>query len=274
MFDALVNGRIDTRGLEFSVRFADIEELNRRVMSGSADSVPLSPAADNACFPSPADICKISYAVLPAIFDRYDLLDGGSALGHGNGPLLVARPDVASRFISPSFRDRDVFSGLRVAVPGIHTTADLLLQRLFPELTDRRPMLFSQIAPAIERGDVDAGVLIHEGRFTYGDYGLELVADLGLEWERTTTLPLPLGAIVASRSLPPEIVGTFEELLRESILYAFRHPLASREFVKSHARELNDDVIDSHIALFVNDNSLSLSPAALLAVKELTGVEI
>lgn len=244
MFDALVNGRIDMRGYEFNVVFADIEELNRGVM-GDHSAAP--------------DISKISYAVLPALHGRYALLDSGSALGHGNGPVLVACPGVKKIEC--------------VAVPGIHTTANLLLQRLFPELTDRRAMLFSDIAPAVARGEVDAGVLIHEGRFTYRDHGLELLADLGEEWDRATGgLPLPLGAIVASRKLTPEVVSDVEGLIRASIEYGFAHPAASREFIKSHAREMDDAVIDNHIALFVNDNSLALSPEARRAIHSLTGI--
>jgi 1,4-dihydroxy-6-naphthoate synthase len=160
-----------------------------------------------------------------------------------------------------------------VAVPGIRTTANLLLMRLFPEFTDRRPMLFSEIAPAVARGESDAGVLIHEGRFTWRDHGLELAADLGTEWARVTGgLPLPLGAIVASRRLEPETVKTVEGLIRRSIEYAFAHPGKSRKFIKEHAREMDDGVIDSHIALFVNDNSLSLGPAARKAIGILTGI--
>ncbi len=237
MFDALVNGRIDTLGYEFETSFADIEELNRRVTGNASVALP--------------DISKISYAVLPVIDSRYALLDSGSALGRGNGPVLVRRPN-ANEIV-------------RVAIPGIHTTANLLLQKLFPELTDRRPMLFS--------GDVDAGVLIHEGRFTYGDHGLELVADLGAEWDKATGgLQLPLGAIVASRTLPPEVVADIEALIRSSIEYAFAYPAVSRDFIKSHAREMDDAVIDNHISLFVNANSLTLDPAARLAIRTLTGI--
>jgi 1,4-dihydroxy-6-naphthoate synthase len=242
MFDALINGRIDTRGFDFDVTYADIEELNSRVL-------------DRGCLDAPA-VSKISYAVLHEIEDRYILLDSGSALGHGNGPLLVVRPGV-----------EEITS---VAIPGVHTTANMLLQRLFSGLTDRRPMLFSEIAPAVARGDFDAGVLIHEGRFTYREHGLGLLADLGVEWGRVTGgLPLPLGAIVASRALPAGVVGDVEELIRRSVEYAFANPGVSREFVKSHAREMDDAVIESHIALFVNENSLALSPAAHRAIRTL-----
>ncbi|MDR2890529.1 MAG: 1,4-dihydroxy-6-naphthoate synthase [Alistipes sp.] len=313
MFDGLINGRIDTRGYSFEVNYFDIEELNRRVMgerdcSGSSEgsarsgcsrssvSSGCSTRSSHAISSARPSISKISYAVLPEIASAYTVLDSGSALGHGNGPLLVARAGFGRE------REFSVSSDFKVAVPGIHTTANMLLKRLFPGLTDRTPVLFSDIAPAVARGEFDAGVLIHEGRFTFRDHGLELVADLGVEWERATRgmggnaasatesaahgvgvaaphversgLPLPLGAIVASRDLPPGVVRDVEELIRRSVEYAFAHPAESREFVKSHAREMDDDVIDSHIALFVNENSLSLSPAARLAVRELTGVEI
>ena len=148
MFDALLNGRIDTGGLHFDVEYRDIEALNRGVQAGEAD------------------VSKISCAVLPAVADRYALLDSGAALGRGNGPLLVRRAG-----------DRSPIR--RVAVPGVHTTANALMMRLFPRITERTPLLFSQIAAAVERGDFDAGVLIHEGRFVYRQRQLELVADLG-----------------------------------------------------------------------------------------------
>jgi 1,4-dihydroxy-6-naphthoate synthase len=145
--------------------------------------------------------------------------------------------------------------------------------RLFPEIEERVPMLFSDIAEAVERGDYDGGVLIHEGRFVYHRRNLELVADLGLEWEGRMQLPLPLGSIVARRSLGAETIALVEEVLRESIAYAFAHPEVSREFIKAHAQEMEDDVIDRHIALFVNDFSLSLGAEGRRAVERLTGVD-
>ena len=241
MFDALVNGRIDCGDLRFEVEYHDIEALNRAAAEGRAD------------------ITKISYAVLPGIREQYALLDSGSALGRGNGPLLVGRAGASHPVGS-------------VAVPGLHTTAHALLRRLHPELHDLRPLLFSEIAGAVARGEVDAGVLIHEGRFVYRRQGLELLDDLGLSWERTTGLPLPLGAIVMRHTLPPELRRRVGELLRRSIAYARAHPDASREYVRSHARELDDRVIDAHIALFVHDYSLSLGADGRRAVEELTGI--
>ncbi len=242
MFDAIVNRRIDTAPFDISVEYLDIEQLNARVLEGGAQ------------------ISKISYAVYPSIAERYRILDSGSALGRGNGPLLVSKSEVD---LSNPY--------LRVVVPGMHTTANALMSRLYPHIEHKSPMLFSEIAEAVADGRFDAGVLIHEGRFTYKERGLRLVADLGVEWESRTGLPLPLGAIVASRDLPSEVVVRFEELLRQSIAYAFAHPEESRAYVKEHAQEMADDVIDSHIALFVNDYSLSLGEEGRCAVAELVG---
>ena len=242
MFDAMVNGRIDCEGLRFEVEYHDIEELNAAAESG----VP--------------DISKISCALLPAITEQYTLLNSGAALGRGNGPLLVRRKGEDSPIRN-------------VVVPGLHTTANALMQRLFPEVESRTPMLFSEIAAAVERGDFDAGVLIHEGRFVYQRRNLELVADLGLEWEARTGLPLPLGGIVIRRDTPADVRQKVERVLRRSIEYAFANPMLSREYVKSHAQEMEDDVIDSHIALFVNDFSLSLGDEGRAAMQALTALE-
>ena len=242
-FDAIVNKRIDLRGLEFEVEYADIEELNRGVL----DSSP--------------DISKISTALLPRIYDRYALLDSGSALGRGNGQLLVRRKGDTSPIRS-------------VAIPGEYTTANAMLRRFFPEIADRREMLFSDIAEAVERGDVDAGVLIQEGRFVYQRRNLELVADLGALWESQTALPLPLGAIVIHRDLGEQMQREVESLLAESIRFAFDNPSLSRTYIKMHAQELDDDVIDRHIDLFVNKFSLSLGEEGRRATAQLTGLEL
>ncbi len=238
MFDALINNRIDTRSLNFEVKYLDIEELNASAIAQEAD------------------ISKISCAVLPHVARHYSLLNSGAALGRGNGPLLV-RPRGSVRPIK------------HILVPGLHTTASALISRLYPSIERQEPMLFSQIAQAVERGEADAGVLIHEGRFVYAQRNLELVADLGLLWEEQMQLPLPLGAIVMRNDIDPEVRKTFESLLRESIEYAFANPLVSRDFIKQHAQEMDDTVIDSHIALFVNEFSLDLGSEGLAAIEEL-----
>ncbi len=238
MFDAIVNRRIDLEGLDVEVTYLDIEQLNAAAMEQRYD------------------ITKCSTAILRAVGAHYALLDSGSALGRGNGPLLVRRKGETAPL-------------MRIAVPGEHTTANRLVGRLFPEIEERVPMLFSDIAEAVECGEFDAGVLIHEGRFVYQRRNLELVADLGLEWEARMGLPLPLGSIIASKALDEETRARFEYLLRRSIEYAFANPLASRAFIKEHAQELEDDVIDQHIALFVNDYSLTLGDEGCRAVEAL-----
>ncbi len=238
MFDAIVNRRIDLEGFDVEVTYLDIEQLNAAALEHKYD------------------ITKCSTAILRAVGDSYVLLDSGSALGRGNGPLLVRRKGETAPL-------------KRIAVPGEHTTANRLVGRLFPEIEERVPMLFSDIAEAVERGEFDGGVLIHEGRFVYQRRNLELVADLGLEWEARMGLPLPLGSIIASKALDEEIRARFERLLRRSIEYAFANSLASRAFIKEHAQELEDEVIDQHIALFVNDYSLTLGDEGRRAVEAL-----
>ena len=207
------------------------------------------------------DISKISYSVYPKIADRYALLDSGSALGRGNGQLLVRRKGEEAPL-------------RRVASPGVNTTANALLMRYFPDVEEVVPMLFSEIAKAVESGEVDGGVLIHEGRFVYERYGLKLVADLGQMWEAETGLPLPLGAIVIKRDLPIEVRREFERMLAESVRFAFENPTLSRAFIKQHAQELEDDIIERHISLFVNDFTISLGEEGRRAVERLTGINI
>ena len=242
-FDALINGRIENCVGELNVEYHDIEVLNEGVLAGEPD------------------ISKISYSVYPKIADRYALLDSGSALGRGNGQLLVRRKGESAPL-------------RRVASPGVNTTANALLMRYFPDVEEVVPMLFSEIAKAVESGEVDGGVLIHEGRFVYERYGLELVADLGQMWEAETGLPLPLGAIVIKRDLPIEVRRGFEKMLADSVRFAFENPTLSRVFIKQHAQELEDDIIERHISLFVNDFTISLGEEGRRAVERLTGINI
>ncbi len=238
MFDALINGRIDTHPLRFNVEYHDIEELNSDALAAKAD------------------ISKISCAILPTIAHHYTLLDSGAALGRGNGPLLV-RPKGTTHPLR------------RIAVPGLHTTASALITRLLPQIEEQCPMLFSQIAQSVESREFDGGVLIHEGRFLLQERNLELVADLGLLWEQETSLPLPLGAIVVRSSLDEPLRRDVERLIRQSVQFALDHPTLSRPFIKEHAQELDDHIIDQHIKLFVNQFSLTLGSEGHAAVAEL-----
>lgn len=238
MFDGWLNHHLEG-AVEVECSYFDIEELNQKALA----HIP--------------DLTKISSAILPLIDDEYELLDSGSALGRGNGPLLVKRRGY----------DRPL---RRVAVPGLHTTACALMRRLHPEVEELHPRLFSEIAEAVERGEYDGGVLIHEGRFVYQRRDLELVSDLGLEWEEQLGLPLPLGSIVVRRSLGKELKQRVEQTLRKSIEFAFDNPTLSRDYIKRHAQELDDEVIDKHISLFVNHYSLSLGDEGHRAIEELT----
>lgn len=239
-FDAIVNHRI-AHDFDLAVEYKDIEELNQGVIDGVAD------------------ISKISYSVYPKIADRYMLLTSGSALGRGNGQLLVRRKGESGEI-------------RRVITPGVNTTAQALLKRYYADV-ECIPMLFSSIAGAVERGEADAGVLIHEGRFVYQKRNLELVADLGKLWEAETSLPLPLGAIVIKREVAEQVRADFEALLANSVRFAFDNPTLSREFIKQHAQELEDEVINQHIALFVNNYTVSLGEEGRKAVEKLLETE-
>lgn len=235
-FEALIHKKTGVSLPEMEFAFKDIEELNIEVLKG----IP--------------DISKISYSVYGQIQKEYALLESGSALGRGNGQLLVRKKGCSKKIE-------------RVASPGIHTTANALLKRYFPDVKEIVPMLFSDIADYVNRGEADAGILIHEGRFVYQKKDLELVADLGQLWEKETSMPLPLGGIVIRRSIPLSIRELFDDALKKSILYARMHPKESKDFVKEHAQEMDDLVIQKHIQLFVNDFTESLGAEGHAAVQ-------
>jgi len=245
MFDALVHGRIDGAPAVTPV-IEDIEALNDRAC-GDVEGERL-------------DVTKLSVGALPEAIDRYAVLATGAALGRGCGPLVVRR------------RDRDDLGELRalrertVAVPGLRTTAWRLLQAFAPEV---RPiaMRFDRVMPAVAAGEVDAGLVIHEGRFTFADHGLACIADLGELWEADTGLPVPLGVITARRSLVE--TGAIESAIGASVAAAFADPSRSRAWVKSLAQELADDVIERHIALYVNASSRGLMEEDRRAIETL-----
>lgn len=245
MFYGLVGKRVDTEGLEFDLTLADIQQLNLGAIAGEPH------------------ITKMSYAVYPQVESQYRISNSGSALGRGNGPLLVSR-----RKIYP-----DEAPGVRIAVPGRHTTANLLMERLFPGGGERGEYLFSDIAEAVLSGECDAGVLIHEGRFLYKSLGLQLIADLGVLWEKETAMPLPLGAIAVSRELDGRTQKKVERVVRRSVEYALANPREPERFVKQYAQEMDDKVIESHIELFVNSWSVDLGDQGREAVKKLLGTD-
>ncbi|MFR9650271.1 MAG: MqnA/MqnD/SBP family protein, partial [Rikenellaceae bacterium] len=208
IFDGLVNQRIEMEGMEFDVEYHDIEQLNEIATTKRVDFI------------------KVSAAAIPILYRDYKLSRSGSALGWGNGPLVVRRQGEQNRAMK------------RVAIPGLSTTATLLLKRYFPEVEQVEPMLFSQIAQAVEQGEVDGGVLIHEGRFTYSKHNLELVADLGELWEVQMQTPLPLGVILMRRDIDPTIQSRFEDGVVRSLEFARANPDSSRWFITEHAQEM------------------------------------
>ena len=243
MFDAIVNRRIDTEGLEFAVHLADVEQLNDAALAGQAQ------------------ITKLSYHAYAHCVDRYVLLDAGSALGRSCGPLLIS-----ARRLSV---DDVAGGGLRIAIPGKYTTANFLLGLAFPDALDRTEVLFSEIESAIVRGDFDAGLIIHENRFTYEAKGLKKIVDLGEFWEGETGAPIPLGGIVISRLLPDEVKARVNRVLRRSVEHAFAHRSDSLPFVRAHAQEMSEEVMYKHIDLYVNHFSVDLGPEGTRAVTTL-----
>ena len=237
IFDALVHQKIDTEGLKFNVVFADVELLNKWTFQGKLD------------------VTKLSFNAFAKCRTEYILLDSGSALGRNCGPILIKKPHT---ILTP---------GSRIAIPGKHTTANLLLSISNPEYSNKIEMLFSDIENEISLGKVDAGVIIHENRFTYQHKGLEKVKDLGEFWEKKTSLPIPLGGIGIKRSVPFEIQQKTQRVLRKSIEYALGNRESSSEFVKFHAQEMQPHIIDAHIDLYVNKYSLSLGDQGRKAVQ-------
>jgi 1,4-dihydroxy-6-naphthoate synthase len=243
MFDALVHERIDLEGLRFDVRLADVETLNAAAFAGEVDVTKLSFHAYTHCLP------------------HYVLLDAGSALGRGCGPLLIAK-----RAIAP---DEVAAGHLRIAIPGRYTTANFLLSLAFPAAQDRTEVLFSGIETALLEGKYDAGVIIHENRFTYEARGLKKIIDLGEFWEDQTAAPVPLGGIVVRRSLPDDVKRTINRVVRRSVEYAFAHRQDSLPYVRQHAQEMSEDVMYRHIDLYVNDHSIDLGDDGKRAVETL-----
>lgn len=241
IFDAMVNQRIDTEGLRFDLHLADVEELNRLAFS------------------SAIDVTKVSYHAFAYLSDHYQLLTAGSALGFNNGPLLISKHKIYP----------DEVEGLKVAIPGKYTTANLLLSIAYPQLQQKKEYLFSDIEEVILSGEVDAGVIIHENRFTYQAKGLKKIVDLGEYWDQLTGLAIPLGGIILKRSLPEEIKLKVNRMLRQSVEYAFLHPDDSLPFVRQHAQAMDESVMRSHIQLYVNDFSVDLGPRGKEAITTL-----
>ena len=230
MFDAMVHGKIDTEGIDFRFQLADIEELNRK------------------SFRNELDMTKISFHAFAHLTGSYSLLDSGSALGMGCGPLLIAKSPI---------KDTEI-NGKNIAIPGKYTTANMLFSLAYPLAKNRTEFLFSEIEESVLSGQSDLGVIIHENRFTYRQKGLIKIADLGEFWENATQQPIPLGGIVVKTNMPAEKKIKINRILKKSIEFAFLHAEESLGFIKKNAQELDEQVIASHIKLYVNAYSLSL----------------
>jgi 5,8-dihydroxy-2-naphthoate synthase len=241
IFHALVHGVVAAEGLAFEPRLEDVETLNRL----AAEAV--------------LDVTKVSYGAIPHLVRDYALLRSGGALGRGCGPLVVARREV----------DPAELAGMRIAIPGRSTTANLLLRLFAPDAAPGIERVYSDIMPAVSRGEVDAGLIIHESRFTYPRHGLVKVVDLGEWWERTTGLPIPLGGILARRDLGAGTIRAIDGAIRRSVEHAFADPAASRPYVRAHAQEMDDAVTQQHIDLYVNHFSADVGPDGERAIREL-----
>ena len=241
IFHALVHGLVPTPGFAVRERLEDVETLNRLALAGSLD------------------LTKISYHALGHLRGHYALLHSGGALGRGCGPLVVA--------VAPTTMAQ--LRGRKIAVPGELTTANLLLQLYGEGYGEVMPMPFDRIIPALHAGQAEAGVIIHESRFTYEAAGFFAVQDLGAWWEEETGLPIPLGGILARRDLGAPTIAGIDAAIRASLEHARAHPQAARAYIRSHAQELDETVIAAHIALYVNDFSLDLGDEGVHAVETL-----
>jgi 5,8-dihydroxy-2-naphthoate synthase len=241
MFDAIVHRRIDLEGLEFSTHLADVEALNRAAFAGEAD------------------VTKLSYHAYAYCADRYVLLDAGSALGRNCGPLLISK-----RAIS---REQVAAGNVSVAIPGKYTTANFLLGLAFPRARNTTELVFSEIESALLHDKYDAGLIIHENRFTYEAKGLKKIIDLGEFWESETGAPIPLGGIVIRRSLPAGVQQAVNRVVQRSVEHAFAHRTDSLPYVRAHAQEMSEDIMYKHIDLYVNDYSVDLGVEGRRAVR-------
>jgi 1,4-dihydroxy-6-naphthoate synthase len=239
IFDALVHKKIDTEGLDIEVILEDVETLNRKAMKGELD------------------ITKLSFHAFGYVLEKYILLKAGSALGFNCGPLLISKNAV-----------KDIHKEIKtVAIPGKLTTANFLLGIAFPEIKNKKEYVFSEIEDAVLKSEVDAGLIIHENRFTYEQKGLKKVMDLGEFWDSLIHAPIPLGGIVIKRSLGEEVHQRVNRLVRKSVEYAFANPGSSMPYVRQHAQTMSEEVMKKHIDLYVNEFSVDLGEKGTEAIR-------
>lgn len=241
IFDALVNKKIDAEGFDFEVVLEDVQTLNNRALEGRLD------------------LSKISYGVLPLVISEYVMLNSGGALGQGVGPLLIAKNEI---------KDLSIVDNFSIAVPGINTTANMLFSFAFPNAKNKKFLVFDRIIDAVLNEEVDAGVIIHESRFTYKDRGLIKLIDLGDYWEQKTNAPIPLGGIIIKRNFDTGVQQKLQRLIKRSIEYSLKNYPEISSYVSAHSQELSEDVMRKHIDLYVNDFSIDLKDKGRAAVQK------
>lgn len=246
IFDAMVHHKIDTEGLDFEVTLADVEELNQKA------------------FKQELDITKLSYHAFGSLTNEYILMNSGSALGSGVGPLLIAKKEYSAVEVDQ----------LKIAIPGKFTTANFLLSIAFPNATNKVEMLFSDIEQAVIDGKVDAGLIIHENRFTYHQRGLHKIMDMGAFWEAKTNALIPLGGIVLRRTFDEALQQKIDRVLRRSIEFAFANPESCMDYVRANAQEMEEEVMKKHIELYVNEYSVDLGEKGRYAVESLFNLAV
>ncbi len=239
IFDALVHKKIDTEGLDFEVELGDVETLNKKALKGELD------------------ITKLSFHAYAYVLENYILLRSGSALGFNCGPLLIKN----------SKSEIKIIEEIKVAIPGKLTTANFLLSLAYPQIKNKIEYVFSDIENAVLSGEVDAGLIIHENRFTYQDKGLEKIKDLGEFWDDLIHAPIPLGGIVVRRNFDLELQKKVSRLIKKSVEFAFNFPNESMSYVKQHAQEMSEEVMQKHIQLYVNQFSVDLGVLGSEAVE-------
>ena len=244
IFDAMVHQKIDTEGLTFDYLMADVEELNQMALN---DQIEMT---------------KVSYHAWLYLREKYILLDSGSAMGFGNGPMIIGKKQYSLNEIE----------SLTIAIPGEYTTANLLLKIFLPKALDKKIMVFNEIEDAVLYGRVHAGVIIHENRFTYQEKGLLKITDLGEQWENLTQCPIPLGAIVVKKSLGSEMVNQLNRIMRRSVEYAMANPDSSWFFVRENAQEMDEAVMNKHIQLYVNEFTVDIGNIGKNAIMKLIEV--
>ncbi|WP_293311348.1 menaquinone biosynthesis family protein [Pedobacter sp. UBA5917] len=248
IFDALIHHKIDTEGLEFEVFYDDVETLNQKAMRGELD------------------ITKLSFHAFAYVANQYALLDAGSALGFGVGPLLISKKHFDGE-TDPKLQTPN--SELKIGIPGKYTTANFLLGIAYPHLQNKQELVFSEIESALLNEKIDLGLIIHENRFTYQDKGLNKIVDLGDYWEKLTGCAIPLGGIVINRNLDREVQLKVNRLIRQSVEFAFAHPKSGIDFIREHAQAMEESVMYKHIELYVNKYSINLGEEGRKAVDTL-----